>query len=188
MELAAFATKGCEESGADQEKVEEVIEVPSLEGGVLAIVGEAEELAEVRCGVLGDRCREMLPQHGQCEHRRGRGSTFTGEAGEAVDVAAMRLMLVPAGEAEAKLARDEPEASAAIAVPTGIDRFRQRLSAPVVLFHSITRGRLLQPRIRQVLQSALKILTCPYRHEEAKAALLVVVSHVVDFAWCEMGR
>jgi hypothetical protein len=63
----------------------------------------------------------MLPQHGQCKNRRSRGSTFTGQAREAVNVAAVCLMLVPAGEAETKFAGNEPEAPASISMPACID-------------------------------------------------------------------
>src|SRR5690606_33546552 len=98
--------EGPQERSADEAHEEKVVEVSGLEGRVLPVVGEAEELASVR------REPRLLPVHppqgaGDQDRRRG-ASTFGRERGETGSVTGRGAMRRSAAEAEAEATGDEP--------------------------------------------------------------------------------
>ena len=67
---------GFENRRADERNLDEVVEVPGLEGSVLPIVRETKKLPVVgQLGVAG-LVREELPQNGQRKDRGGGRATF----------------------------------------------------------------------------------------------------------------
>jgi hypothetical protein len=97
-----------EEACPDEAHEDEVVEVAGLQSRVLAVVGEAEELARER---VEARALAVHPaQRATDQHRGRRASTFCREGGEAVAVARRAGLRVTAAQAEAEAPGHEPRA------------------------------------------------------------------------------
>ncbi|MFO0651310.1 MAG: hypothetical protein U0326_34110 [Polyangiales bacterium] len=94
------AANSAEDGRAQKRDLDEVVEVPRLEGGVLAVVGEAQHLASTR---LERRVATKLPHGGERQHG-GRGtSPFGPQRRELAEVRALVcVVLNAAAEAEQK--------------------------------------------------------------------------------------
>ena len=70
-------TQGADQAGPQRQEEDEVVEVPGLEGGILTVVGEAQEFAWV--GQVGGEfgLGKELAQGAEGQHGRGRGATLT---------------------------------------------------------------------------------------------------------------
>src|SRR6056297_936836 len=79
-----------------------------LQGRILSVVGEAEQLSRVRKSRRKDRILEQLTQQTQRKYS-GRGRpAFPGKAREAINVPTVGLVQEAAVQTEAKLSWDEP--------------------------------------------------------------------------------
>ena len=76
-EESLTAPQGADQAGPQRQEEDEVVEVPSLEGGILTVVGEAQEFAWV--GQVGGEfgLGKELAQGAEGQHGRGRGATLT---------------------------------------------------------------------------------------------------------------
>ena len=101
--------QGTDETAAQCEQKNEIVEMTCLEGGVLAVVGKGQQLAWIWLSRLRVRQFEQVLQCGQCDHGRGGGAAFARQAGQAVGVLADRRVVPSAVQAEAQLSGNEPE-------------------------------------------------------------------------------
>ena len=99
--------EGEEQAGPEKGEEDELVEVARLEGGVLAVVGESEELADVGLAGAGLFVEED-GEGGERDDGRGGGAAFAGEADEADEVLALSGVDGAAFRAEAVLAGEEP--------------------------------------------------------------------------------
>jgi hypothetical protein len=112
-----------------QEDLQEVVEVPDLQRGILAVVGKTEHLLGfgAQLGVL----LVEVAQRSEGQHGGGRATPFTGERGQAQRIAPGRVMGHSAVQAKAEAARDVPTRDASIvqrtlAVEPDVDRLPRR--------------------------------------------------------------
>ena len=100
--------QGTNETAAQCEQKNEIVEMACLEGGVLAVVGKGQQFAWIWLS-RSVRQIEQILQRGQCDHGRGGGAAFARQAGQAVGVLADRRVVPSAVQAEAQLSGNEPE-------------------------------------------------------------------------------
>jgi hypothetical protein len=81
--VVACLLEGAVEAGSDEAEADEVVEVPGLEGGVLAVVGEAQQLARARSEAAGV---PEVAEGGQREQRRGGAPALGAERAELAEV------------------------------------------------------------------------------------------------------
>ena len=104
--VRAGIVQRAEKPRADEAHEEEVVEVAGLERGVLAVVGEAEELSRV---AVQPRPGAVHPaQYAADEHGGRRAAALRRERGEAGAVARRPALRVAAAQAEAEPAGQEP--------------------------------------------------------------------------------
>jgi hypothetical protein len=104
--LSPARVERAEEGGADQAHEQEVVEVAGLQRGVLAVVGEAEELAGVRAQRRVGPCiqRRVLPTSTVVAELRPSAESEARRLRSRADV----LWVAPQRRQKRKLARDEP--------------------------------------------------------------------------------
>lgn len=109
----------CANQGRAQgEQKHKVVEVPGLQGRILTVVREAQQLAWVRLigwQVFGS---EQLPYGTECEDGGGRRSPLARQAGKTVHVLAVHFVDLPTVQAKTELAWDEPVFAPANALKT----------------------------------------------------------------------
>lgn len=92
------------ERAPQQADLDEVVEVPGLEGGVLAVVGEAEDLLRPVVQAAGPQ----VPDGGQAEDRRGRTPALRPQGRELAEVGQLAgVVRHPAAQAEPERGVDE---------------------------------------------------------------------------------
>src|SRR5262249_48000309 len=107
--LRAGLANGRENGAAQERDKEEIVEMAGLQGGVLTIVGEAQELAAARRQRAGVRIHP--PHRARYEERRGRAAALGRERRELVDFARLAGRLVLARGAEAEFSGKKPGAA-----------------------------------------------------------------------------
>ena len=139
-----------EEARADEAHEEEVVEMAGLERGVLAVVGEAEELARV---AVQSRPGAVHPaQNAADEYGGRRAAALRRERGEAGAVARRPALRVAATEAEAEPAGQEPQRRPRTDAPVGRDLEASGARVAVVgLDPRVAGGGQLDPGLRIVL-------------------------------------
>ena len=143
-----------EEARADEAHEEEVVEVAGLERGVLAVVGEAEELSRV--AVQPRPGGAVHPaQYAADEYGGRRAAALRRERGEAGAVARRPALRVAATEAEAEPAGQEPQRRPRTDAPVGRDHEAPGARVAVVgLDPRVAGGGQLDPGLRIVLVAA----------------------------------
>ena len=139
-----------EKARADEAHEEEVVEVAGLERGVLAVVGEAEELSRV---AVQSRPAAVHPaQNAADEYGGRRAAALRRERGEAGAVACRAALRVAAAEAEAEPAGQEPHRRPRTGAPVGRDLEAPGARIAVVgLDPRVAGGGQLDPGLRIVL-------------------------------------
>jgi len=119
-----------------------------LQGCILPIVGEAEQLPEIAGTEVARMLRKHLAQDRERENRCGRGAAFAGEARQAIDIPAVGLVQRAAFETETEFPRNEPVLAPEPFHSGGIDAHRIRDGPPVTLLHHRLLFGEIQPGIR----------------------------------------
>ena len=148
--VRAGIVQRAEKPRADEAHEEEVVEVAGLERGVLAVVGEAEELSRV---AVQPRPGAVHPAQDAADEYGGRrAAALRRERGEARAVARRPALGVAAAEAEAEPAGQEPHRRPRSGAPVGRDLEAPGAGVAVVgLEARVAGGGQLDPGLRIVL-------------------------------------
>ena len=191
--LRPFLSNRGECCGAQQRHEQEIVEMARLQRGVLAIVGEAEELALVG----RNRAAGAIHPAQRARHQQGRrrAPPFGRQARELVDLARLARRLILAGRAEAELAGQEPRPTSGCPdCSAGIDRdFPRRRTAPVAAEPNAAARAGLEPVLGIILQGAGERIigvVLRLRHQIARllAVLGIVERRFVDGARKHAGN
>ena len=152
--VAAESLRACipqrtEEARTDKAHEEEVVEVAGLERGVLAIVGETQELSRV--GTQPRHGPVHPAQHAGDEDGGRRAPALCRQRGETRAIARSTAPGGPAAKAESEPAGQEPCVRPRTDAPVGRDREAPGAGVAVVCLEArLAAGAEIQPRLRVV--------------------------------------